>query len=122
MANINLISRGVYNDWVEKSLQKLAEFIPARYDKPEETTGIVSSLETYIYAIDRPEAQAPLEPLEPPELESEEPSQVGETAPVAEPEPEAPEQVEEPESVTAPEPAASSQIEEAVQTGQATRR
>jgi tetratricopeptide (TPR) repeat protein len=54
--NLNLVSRGVYNKWVEKSLQKLAEFVPARYDKPEETSGIISSLETYIFAIERPEA------------------------------------------------------------------
>jgi len=60
--NISLISMGVYNEWVEKSLQKLAEFIPARYDKPEETSGIVSSLDTYIYEIVRPEPSAPLEP------------------------------------------------------------
>jgi hypothetical protein len=40
--------------WTEKSLQKLAKSVPARYDKPEETSGIVSSLETYIFATDRP--------------------------------------------------------------------
>ena len=32
-SNLQLISRGVYNAWIEKSLQKLAEFIPARYDR-----------------------------------------------------------------------------------------
>jgi hypothetical protein len=53
-SNLKLISRGVYNGWVEKSLQKLAESVPARYDKPEETSGIISSPETYIFAIDRP--------------------------------------------------------------------
>ncbi len=53
-SNLKLISRGVYNVWIEKSLQKLAEFVPARYDKPEETSGIISSLETYIFEIDRP--------------------------------------------------------------------
>jgi hypothetical protein len=52
---------GVYNEWVEKSLQKLAEFIPARYDKPEEASGILSSLDTYIYEIVRPETPAPIE-------------------------------------------------------------
>ena len=120
--NIKLIARGVYNDWVEKSLQKLAEFIPARYDKPEETTGIVSSLEIYIYAIDRPEPPVPLEPPDPPELESEEPSQVGETATAAGAETKEIEKVEEAEAVADPEPAGSAQIEEAVQAGQATRR
>jgi len=52
--NLRLISRGVYNVWIEKSLQKLAESVPARYDKPEETSGIISLLETYIFTIDRP--------------------------------------------------------------------
>jgi len=120
--NIKLIARGVYNDWVEKSLQKLAEFLPARYDKPEETTGIISSLETYIYAIDRPEPPVPLEPQEPTELESEEPAQAGETVTVAGTETEAFEKVEEAGFVADPEPAVSAQSEEAMQTGQATRR
>jgi len=57
--NLKLISRGVYNGWVEKSLQKLAEFVPSRYDKAEETSAVLSSLETYIFQIDRPAAPAP---------------------------------------------------------------
>ena len=60
-SNLKLISLGVYNLWIEKSLQKLAEFVPARYDKQEESSGIVSSLETYIFEIDRPEPPAPPE-------------------------------------------------------------
>ena len=55
-SNLKLISRGVYNEWVDKSLQKLAVFVPARYDKPEETSGIVTSLESYVFEIDRPAA------------------------------------------------------------------
>ena len=53
-SNLKLMSRGVHNVWIEKSLQKLAKSVPARYDKPEETSGIISSLETYIFATDRP--------------------------------------------------------------------
>jgi hypothetical protein len=53
-SNLKLMSRGVRNVWIEKSLQKLAISVPARYDKPEETSGIISSLGTYIFAIDRP--------------------------------------------------------------------
>ena len=60
--NIKLISMGIYNEWVEKSLQKLAELIPVRYDKPEETIGIISSLDSYMYEIVRPEPPAPIEP------------------------------------------------------------
>ena len=117
--NIKLISRGVYNGWIEKSLQKLAEFMPARYDKPEETTGVVSSLETYIYAIDRPEPPVVPEPPESPALEAEELLQDGETAADAGA---ATGEIEQARSVAEPEPAASDQIDETVQTGQAMRR
>ena len=87
--NIKLISIGVYNEWVEKSLQKLAEFLPARYDKPEETSGIVSSLDTYIYEIVRPEPPVPTEP------EPEYPIQAEQTGYAAEIEPAALEQSDE---------------------------
>jgi tetratricopeptide (TPR) repeat protein len=53
-SNLALITKGVYNEWIEKSLQKLAELVPARYDKPEETTDVIGSLDTYIYEIDSP--------------------------------------------------------------------
>jgi hypothetical protein len=53
-SNLKLISLGVYNEWINKSLQKLAESVPARYDKPEEASGIMSSLDTYVFAIVRP--------------------------------------------------------------------
>jgi TolA-binding protein len=53
-SNLKLISRGIYNAWIEKSLQKLAESVPARFARPEEASGIISSANTYIFAIDRP--------------------------------------------------------------------
>jgi hypothetical protein len=53
-SNLKLISRGVYNAWIEKSLQKLAKSVPARYDRPEEASGIISSADTYVFIIDRP--------------------------------------------------------------------
>jgi LysM repeat protein len=104
-SNLKLISRGVYNVWIDKSLQKLAEFVPARYDKPEETSGIVSSLETYIFEIERPA---------PPASESAEPLQVEETGSVTEFEPKAPVQVEESVSVTESEPEEPEQVKEPV--------
>jgi TolA-binding protein len=73
-SNLKLISRGVYNEWIEKSLQKLAESVPARYDKSEETSGIISSLETYIFEIDRP-APAESEVAITEETETAEPAQ-----------------------------------------------
>ena len=53
-SNLKLISLGIYNEWIEKSLQSLAESVPARYDKPEEASGIIRSLQTYAFEIDRP--------------------------------------------------------------------
>ena len=61
-SNLELISRGVYNEWVDKSLQKLAKFVPARYDKPEEESPVITSLDSYVFAIARPEPPAPLAP------------------------------------------------------------
>ncbi|HEY6873580.1 MAG TPA: tetratricopeptide repeat protein [Geobacteraceae bacterium] len=52
--NLELISMGVYNSWIDKSLGRLAKFVPARYDKPEVHSEIVASLETYAFEIERP--------------------------------------------------------------------
>jgi len=65
-SNLALIARGVYNPWIDRSLQKLAGFVPARYDKSEETSGILSSLDTYLYEIDNPTARVETSPGQPP--------------------------------------------------------
>jgi tetratricopeptide (TPR) repeat protein len=52
--NLELISMGIYNSWIDKSLERLAKFVPARYNKPEVPTEIVASLETYAFEIERP--------------------------------------------------------------------
>jgi hypothetical protein len=52
--NLELISIGIYNGWIDKSLEKLAVFVPARYAKPEEPSAIVASLSVYIYATEKP--------------------------------------------------------------------
>jgi tetratricopeptide (TPR) repeat protein len=114
--NIKLISMGVYNEWVEKSLQKLAEFIPARYDKPEEASGIVSSLDTYIYEIVRPETSAPIEP------HAETPAQAEQTETAAEEEAVEMEQNEEPAPVLEPVTDAPEQLGEGAQMEQTARR
>jgi outer membrane protein assembly factor BamD (BamD/ComL family) len=61
-SNLELISLGVYNEWIDRSLQKLARFVPARYDKPEEESPVVASLDSYLFAIERPELPAPQAP------------------------------------------------------------
>jgi tetratricopeptide (TPR) repeat protein len=60
-SNLKLIGLGVYNDWIDRSLQKLAEFVPARYARPEEVSGIVSSLDSYIVETGRPVPPVPTE-------------------------------------------------------------
>jgi cellulose synthase operon protein C len=52
--NLKLISLGIYNVWIDRSLQRLAEFVPARYAKPEEDSGIISSLDAFIFELERP--------------------------------------------------------------------
>jgi tetratricopeptide (TPR) repeat protein len=101
--NLKLISLGVYNDWVDKSLQKLAETIPVRYDKPEEASGIISSLDTYVYEIVRPEPPAPTEPG------TEAPALAEQTGLSTKDETAVPEQAEEPEPVTESETGESAQ-------------
>ncbi len=59
-SNLDLISRGVYNEWIERSLQKLAKFVPARYDKKEEESAVMTSPDTYLFAVERQEEPAPL--------------------------------------------------------------
>jgi tetratricopeptide (TPR) repeat protein len=108
-SNLKLISRGVYNGWVEKSLLRLAEFVPARYDKPEETSGIISSMETYAFAIGRP-VPAESEIAKATETEPAGPASAENTPTVtesAEPPP-----AEEPEAVAETEPAEPAPVEE----------
>ena len=52
--NLELISAGIYNPWIDKSLAKLARFVPARYDKPEIPGEIVAAPESFAFVIERP--------------------------------------------------------------------
>lgn len=121
-SNLALITKGVYNEWIDKSLQELAKLVPARYDKPEETTGVISSLETYIFEIDRPALPAP--PVAPAQVEKPgsvtksepaAPAQTEKPGPVTKVEPAEPAQVEQPGSVAKDEPAAPAQVEKQVE-------
>ncbi len=124
-SNIKLIARGVYNSWTEKSLQKLAESVPARYARPEEASGIIGSADTYVFAIDRP-APADSDVAETEESDTAAPAQVEEPGSVTEPDTAAPAQAEEPGAATEPETAGPAQGDHTGQpligTGQATRR
>jgi LysM repeat protein len=105
-SNLALITKGVYNEWIEKSLEKLAKLVPARYDKLEETGDVIGSLTTFIYEIDRP-ALAAL-----PDSESGKPDQSDKAGFATESEPKPSERVEESGSVRASESLEPAQIEE----------
>ncbi|MBW2419975.1 MAG: tetratricopeptide repeat protein [Deltaproteobacteria bacterium] len=47
--NLELMSNGIYNPWIEKSLSKLAELMPGRYAKFEESSGLIASIHTFAY-------------------------------------------------------------------------
>jgi outer membrane protein assembly factor BamD (BamD/ComL family) len=67
-SNLELISLGIYNEWVGRSLEKLAGFMPARYARSVETSGVITSPDTYVFATDKPappvEAEVPGPPVE----------------------------------------------------------
>ena len=56
-STLELMSKGIYNAWIDKSLQKLARIMPARYDRPEAESQVMVSLATYTYEIESRSAQ-----------------------------------------------------------------
>jgi outer membrane protein assembly factor BamD (BamD/ComL family) len=58
--NFELLAGGIYNPWVQKSLEKLAVLMPGRYAKNEISGGFVGSIDSYAYRM----------PIAPPEFES----------------------------------------------------
>lgn len=56
--NFELLTVGVSNAWVRKSLDKLAVLVPGRYAKEEISTGFLGSIDSYAY-------RAPTAPAEP---------------------------------------------------------
>jgi len=47
--NFELLAAGIFNSWVQKSLDKLAVSMPGRYAKAELSSGFVGSIQTYAY-------------------------------------------------------------------------
>ena len=60
--NLELMRVGIYNAWIEKSLDKLYKLLPARYAKDELSSGFLGSIDRYAYrepaAIERDQAAA----------------------------------------------------------------
>ena len=49
--NLELLRAGVVNPWTGKSLDKLAELMPARYAKQEMSSGFLGSIDSYAYRL-----------------------------------------------------------------------
>lgn len=47
--NFELLAGGIFNPWVQKSLDKLAVLMPGRYAKNEISGGYLGSIDTYAY-------------------------------------------------------------------------
>ena len=58
--NFELLAAGIYNPWVQKSLDSLAGLMPGRYAKNESSEGFVGAVEVYAYRM----PIAPPDPVE----------------------------------------------------------
>jgi tetratricopeptide (TPR) repeat protein len=47
--NMELLHAGVLDEWTEKSLNRLAELMPGRYAKKEESSGFLGGIDSYVY-------------------------------------------------------------------------
>ena len=47
--NFELLAGGIYNPWVQKSLDQLSVLMPGRYAKNEISGGFLGSIESYVY-------------------------------------------------------------------------
>ncbi len=64
--NFELLAAGIYNPWVQRSLDKLAVMMPGRYAKSEISPGFLGSIDSYAYRM----PIAPPEATEAPALEA----------------------------------------------------
>lgn len=51
--NMELLTVGVYSAWIDRSIEKLAKLLPARYAKPEERIAYITEHDKYMYASPR---------------------------------------------------------------------
>lgn len=51
--NVELLTIGVYSTWIDRSIEKLATLLPARYAKYEERIAYIDSVNTYRYSSPR---------------------------------------------------------------------
>ena len=58
--NLELLGAGVQSPWIEKSLARLAQLVPARYARPEASTGFLGPAERFEYV--QPATKMPAAP------------------------------------------------------------
>ena len=51
--NMELLANGIYSTWIDRSIDRLAKLLPARYAKPEESTNHIAKIDNYIYSSPR---------------------------------------------------------------------
>ena len=47
--NLELLKDGIFNEWIEKSVMKLAVLVPARYGRLEESSGYIREIDGVDY-------------------------------------------------------------------------
>jgi hypothetical protein len=65
--NFGLLSAGVFNTWVQQSLDRLAVLMPGRYAKNEISDGYVGSIDSYAY---RMPVAPPIDTMTPEEIDA----------------------------------------------------
>jgi len=60
--NAELMRVGVFNSWIQRSLDSLAVLMPGRYAKPEISGGFMGSMEQYAYRAPMPPPAIPADP------------------------------------------------------------
>jgi hypothetical protein len=56
--NLELLAAGVYDPWIQKSLDGLARLMPGRYAKFEASSGLIDSIDAYSYRLPNAAATA----------------------------------------------------------------
>jgi hypothetical protein len=49
--NIELMAAGIFNPWIQRSLDQLAALMPGRYAKFETSPGFIASIDRYAYRV-----------------------------------------------------------------------
>lgn len=57
--NLELLTVGIYNDWIDRSIAKLASLMPARYARAEEDSGYIDSIDFDKYDVVRQPLEEP---------------------------------------------------------------